>query len=84
MKTIAVFEARNRLSELLTAVEQGEEVTITRRGAPVARIVSVNAASRTDADQRARVSGALARLRALRRGTSLGASVSAAIADGRD
>lgn len=84
MKTIAVFEARNRLSELLTAVEQGEEVTITRRGAPVARIVSVTAASRTDADQRARVSGALARLRALGRGTRLGASVSAAIADGRD
>jgi prevent-host-death family protein len=84
VRTVAVFEAKNRLSELLTAVEQGEEITITRHGCPVARIVSANAPTRADQDQRERVSGALARLRSLRRGSSLGASLPEAIEDGRD
>ena len=39
MRTIGAFEAKNRLSELLAAVENGEEVTITRHGKPVARLV---------------------------------------------
>lgn len=37
---VGVFDARNRLSELIEAVERGEEVVITRRGQPVARLVS--------------------------------------------
>ncbi|MEI9963676.1 MAG: type II toxin-antitoxin system prevent-host-death family antitoxin [Caulobacteraceae bacterium] len=37
---IGVFEAKNRFSELLEAAERGEEVVVTRRGKPVARIVS--------------------------------------------
>jgi prevent-host-death family protein len=36
---IGAFEAKNRLSELLQRVENGEEVTITRHGKPVARLV---------------------------------------------
>ena len=36
---IGAFEAKNRLSELLQLVENGEEVTITRHGKPVARLV---------------------------------------------
>lgn len=39
MKTIAVYEAKNRLSEILAAVELGEEYTITKRGEPIARLV---------------------------------------------
>jgi prevent-host-death family protein len=39
MKTIAVYEAKNRLSEILAAVERGEEYTITKRGEPIARLV---------------------------------------------
>jgi prevent-host-death family protein len=35
---IGVFEAKTRLSELLERVERGEEVVITRRGLPVARL----------------------------------------------
>ncbi len=35
MKAIPVFEAKNRLSELIAAVEHGEQVTITRRGCPL-------------------------------------------------
>jgi prevent-host-death family protein len=40
---IGTFEAKNRLSELLDRAERGEEVVITRRGRPVAKLVPVNA-----------------------------------------
>jgi prevent-host-death family protein len=36
---IGAFEAKNRLSELLQLVENGQEVTITRHGKAVARLV---------------------------------------------
>ena len=36
---VGAFEAKNRLSALLEKVEHGEEVVITRRGKPVARLV---------------------------------------------
>lgn len=39
MKMIGVFEAKAQLSSLLDEVEQGGEVTITRHGKPVARLV---------------------------------------------
>lgn len=39
MDEIGAFEAKNRLSELLDRVERGEQVTITRRGKPVAKLV---------------------------------------------
>lgn len=37
---IGTFEAKNRFSELLDRVAKGEEVTITRHGKPVARLVA--------------------------------------------
>lgn len=40
---IGTFEAKNRFSELLDRVEKGEEVTITRHGKPVARLVAAKA-----------------------------------------
>ena len=39
MKVVGAFEAKNTLGRLLDLVEQGEEVTITRHGKDVARIV---------------------------------------------
>ena len=81
MKTVAVFDAKNRLSELLAAVEQGEEITITRHGRPVARMVSVDTPGRGQHEQ---VSDAMARLRVLRKGTSLGTTLAEALEDGRD
>lgn len=36
-----VLEARNNLSKLIADVESGVEVTIARRGVPVARIVPI-------------------------------------------
>lgn len=40
MREIGAFEAKNKLGTLLDWVESGEEVLITRRGKPVARLVS--------------------------------------------
>lgn len=41
MITAGVFEAKQRFSELIAAVEQGEEVRITRHGKEVARLLPV-------------------------------------------
>lgn len=41
MREIGSYEAKTRLPELLKAVEKGEEFTITRRGAPVAKLVPI-------------------------------------------
>jgi prevent-host-death family protein len=35
---VSIAEAKNRLPELIRAVESGEEVVITRHGKPVAQI----------------------------------------------
>jgi len=39
MQAIAVHQAKNQLSALIHAVEQGEEVVLTRHGKRVVRIV---------------------------------------------
>jgi prevent-host-death family protein len=36
---VSVAEAKNRLSELIRAVEDGEPVVITRKGRPVAQLM---------------------------------------------
>jgi prevent-host-death family protein len=43
MHEVGAFEAKNKLSELLDRAERGEEVVITRRGRPVAKLVPVKA-----------------------------------------
>jgi prevent-host-death family protein len=67
MHDVALFEAKNRLSELINRVEAGEEIAITRRGKVVACLVP---AATVDAGQRAL--DAVAGLRASRKGVSLG------------
>lgn len=39
MREVGAFEAKNKLGQLLDLVEQGEEITITRHGKEVARLV---------------------------------------------
>jgi prevent-host-death family protein len=39
MREIGAFEAKNKLGQLLDLVERGEEITITRHGKEVARLV---------------------------------------------
>ena len=84
MKSYAVFEAKNRFSELLAAVALGEEITITRHGAPVARLVAVSASAQALPEQGQRVSDEIKRLRALGSGAVLGCTVQEAIQAGRD
>jgi antitoxin (DNA-binding transcriptional repressor) of toxin-antitoxin stability system len=38
MNAVSVAEAKAHLSELLDRVERGEEIVITRRGRPIARV----------------------------------------------
>lgn len=67
MRSIGAFEAKNRLSELLVAVENGEEVTITKHGRPVAKLVPVSTRDP------ARIAAAIAELRELRKHVRLSA-----------
>jgi prevent-host-death family protein len=48
MKTVGVFDAKNRLSEL---IDSGEAVTITKHGKPVAVLTPVRAAAQAAADR---------------------------------
>ena len=61
MIEVGVSEAKTRLSALLGEVARGEEVSITRRGTPVARLVPA------ERSERARTGNAIAELRALRK-----------------
>ena len=42
MQTVSVADAKARLSKILSQIENGAEVIITRRGRPVARLCSIN------------------------------------------
>jgi prevent-host-death family protein len=66
MPEIGAFEAKTHLSELLDRVERGEELVITRRGRPVARLIPASDARQRDAGETVK------RLRALRRNATLG------------
>ena len=54
MKEVAVYEAKARLSDLLDDVEHGDEVTITRRGVAVARLVPATPESDSESADRQR------------------------------
>jgi prevent-host-death family protein len=78
MKTVGTVEAKTHLSTLLEQVERGEEITITRHGKAVARLVPLRAVDR------GRLEDTVARLKAFRRGRRLGeVSAKALIEDGR-
>jgi prevent-host-death family protein len=62
---VGSFEAKTHLSALLERVQQGEEITITKHGVPVARLVPIAA------DPKDRKS-AIEALRAFGRGRHLG------------
>jgi len=64
--TVGSFEAKTHLAALIDRAAAGEEVIITRRGKPVARLVAIEGG--TDAEARE----AVERLRVMRRGTMLG------------
>jgi prevent-host-death family protein len=47
---VNIFEAKNRLSQLIKSVQAGEEVVIANRGAPVARLVPARESSGATTD----------------------------------
>lgn len=84
VKTVAVYEAKTHLSELLAAVELGEEVTITRRGNPIARLVAARLPE-SQAEEAAKRRALIARIRANRDSTPVeDFDLQTAIEDGRD
>jgi prevent-host-death family protein len=67
MREVGAFEAKNKFGQLLDWVEQGEEVTITRHGKEVARLVPSRAGFNREAAR-----AAAGRIRAMSRGVTLG------------
>lgn len=65
MLKVGAFEAKTHLSSLLARVARGEEVLITKRGKPVARLVPA------EQEVRAGVADAIRELRDLRDGLRL-------------
>ncbi len=77
--TVGAYEAKTHLSELLEKVEAGEEITITKHGAPVAKLVPV----KKEASPEERVA-AIKRIQKLATGLSLsGLKVKELISQGR-
>lgn len=54
MRTVSAREANQSFSKLLQAVVEGEEVVITRRGKPVARLTPIEEKAR-DAEREAEI-----------------------------
>lgn len=68
--TVGAYEAKTRFAQLLERVAAGEEITITRHGHPVARLVPARTTpsidSRKDAIRQMRELASRNRLRGLR------------------
>ena len=64
---VGAYQAKTHLSELLEKVEAGEEITITKHGAPIAKLVPI----KREASAEERVA-AIQRIQRLGRSLSLG------------
>jgi prevent-host-death family protein len=64
MQTVPVHQAKDRFSSLLQAVEDGEEIVITRHGKKIARIVKETETSPTEQERERLRQEAIAELRA--------------------
>lgn len=71
MTRIGIFEAKNRLFELVARAARGEEIVITRRGAQVARLMAPEAPN-----AQGQASALAERIRRSRAGQTLGGTVS--------
>ncbi len=65
--SVGAYEAKTHFSEILAKVEAGEEVTITKHGTPVARLVPVKKTYTPEERQ-----AAIERIIKLREGLTLG------------
>jgi prevent-host-death family protein len=64
MQTIPIHQAKDRFSSLLQAVEEGEEIVITRHGKKIARIVKETDATPSESEKERIRREAMARLKA--------------------
>ncbi len=51
MKFVGTYVAKTHLPRLLSRVEKGESITITKRGKPIAKLVPADAAEEKDVQQ---------------------------------
>ena len=84
MKSYAIFEAKNRLSELVASVQNGEEITLTRHGNPVARLVAMYSGNLPPEDQAQTVQVQMQALTQLGQSISPTLDVQQALQSGRD
>jgi prevent-host-death family protein len=78
MKTVGAFEAKTHLAELLQEVSEGETVLITRRGIPLAKLVTANQPEKRD------LKAVIRNLREIRKGGRLkGTTLRELIDEGR-
>ena len=75
--TIGVFDLKSHLSSVLEEVMAGQVYTVTRHGHPIARITPITSGS---LDERR---AAAQRMKAARKGRTLGMSMKDAISQGR-
>jgi prevent-host-death family protein len=66
MVSIGITEAKTKFSALLNRAQRGQQILITRRGKPVARLMPI------ETTRKGQRSVAMERLRELRKGTALG------------
>lgn len=78
MTTVSSYEAKTHLPRLLRQVEQGDEITITRHGVPVAKLVPaappvpVNAPASVETSKKLTPREAIDAILEFRKGHSLG------------
>lgn len=78
MKTVGAFEAKTHLAELLQEASDGETILITRRGIPVAKLVTADHPEKHD------LHAVVRNLRETRKGARLkGTTVRELIDEGR-
>ncbi len=77
--TVGSYEAKTHLPALLDRVVKGEEITITRHGVPIARLVPTTPVKRAND-----IRGTIDALKAFRKGNKLsGLSLRDLISEGR-
>ena len=74
---IGAYEAKTHLPALLERVARGEQITITKHGRPIARLVPIG---KSDLERRRE---AIARLKVFRKGRTLGVPIKQLIEEGR-
>jgi prevent-host-death family protein len=78
MATVGSYEAKTHLPSLIARVAKGEQITITKHGVPVAKLVPVETSGKRDRGE------VIEELRRIRKGKTLGGiSIRELIEDGR-